>query len=98
MSCANDNTTFLIEDDISCVIASLEKASKAFFEWFENYFLKSDADRYHLLLTYNNAVSIRVSEYDIKNSECEKLLGVNKLTLKNISLISVEKLVEKSMH
>ena len=97
MSSANDNTTYLIEDDISCVIASLEKASKAFFEWFENYFLKSDADKYYLLLSYNNAVSIRVSEYDIKNSECEKLLGV-KLTLKNVSLISVEKLVEKSMH
>ena len=97
MSSANDNTIYLIEDDISCVIASLEKASKAFFKWFENYFLKSDADKYYLLLSYNNAVSIRVSEYDIKNSECEKLLGV-KLTLKNVSLISVEKLVEKSMH
>ena len=31
----------------------------------------------------SDAVSIRVTEYDIKNSECEKLLGVkfdNKLT------------------
>ena len=62
MSSTNDNTSYLIEDDISCVIAPLEKASKAFFEWFENYFLKSDADKYHLLLSYNNVVSIRVSE------------------------------------
>ena len=35
------------------------------------------------MLTNVNAVNLRVREYDIKNSECEKLLGVkfdNKLT------------------
>ena len=35
------------------------------------------------LVSSSDAVNLRVSEYDIKNSECEKLLGVkfdNKLT------------------
>ena len=46
------------------------------FEWFENNLLKSNADRCHLLVSFSDAVNLRVSEYDIKNSECEKLLGV----------------------
>ena len=35
------------------------------------------------MLSSSDAVSIRVTEHDIKNSQCEKLLGVkfdNKLT------------------
>ena len=53
------------------------------FEWFENNLLKSNADKCHLLVSPSGAVSLRVSEYVIKKSECEKLLGVkfdNKLT------------------
>ena len=53
------------------------------FEWIENNLLKSNADKCHLLVSSSDAVNLRVSEYDIKNSECEKLLGVkfdNKLT------------------
>ena len=45
--------------------------------------LKSNANKCHLLVISSDAVNLRVSEYDIKNSECEKLLGVkvdNKLT------------------
>ena len=35
-SYANDNTPYVIVDDINGVITSLEKASKALFEWFKN--------------------------------------------------------------
>ena len=83
-SYADDNTPYVIADDINGVIASLEQTSKALFEWFENNFLKSDADKCHLLVSSSDAVNLTVSEYDIKNSECEKLLGLkfdNKLTL-----------------
>ena len=82
-SYADDNTPYVIADDINGVITSLEQTSKALFEWFENNLLKSYADKCHLLVSSSDAVNLRVSEYDIKNSECEKLLGVkfdNKLT------------------
>ena len=49
------------------------------FEWFINNLLKINADKCDLLISSSEAMS----EYDIKNSECEKLLGVkfdNKLT------------------
>ena len=82
-SYADDNTPYVIADDINGVITSLEKASKTLFEWFENNLLKSNTDKCHLLVSSRDAVNLRVSEYGIKNSECEKLLGVkfdNKLT------------------
>ena len=67
-------------------MTSLEKASKALFEWFENNLLKSNANKCHLFVSSSDAVNLRASKYDIKNSECEKLLGVkfdNKLTFEN---------------
>ena len=55
---------------------SLENTSEALFEWFKNNILKSNADKYHLVVSSNENVSIRVSEYEIRNSVCEKLVGV----------------------
>ena len=57
-SYADDSTPNVIADDINGVIASLEKASKALFEWFENNLLKSNADKCHLLLSSSDAVSL----------------------------------------
>ena len=68
----------VIADDINGVIASLEKA-------FENNLLKTNTDKCHLLVSSSDTVSLRVSQYDIKNCEDEKLLGVkfaNKLIFK----------------
>ena len=75
-SYADDNTPYVIADDVNGVIASLEKALKTLFKWFENNLLKSNADKCHLLVHSSDAISLRVSESDIKNSECEQLLGV----------------------
>ena len=39
--------------------------------------MKSNADKCHLFVSTNNTVSFRVENVDIKNSDCEKLSGVN---------------------
>ena len=39
--------SYVTVDDINGVMASLEKASKALFEWFENTLLKSNVDKCH---------------------------------------------------
>ena len=61
-SYADDNTPYVIADDINGVITSLEKASKALFECFENNLLKSNAYKCHLLVSSSDAVNLRVSE------------------------------------
>ena len=55
-SYAYNNTSCVIDDDINGVIASLEKTSKALFEWFENYLSKSHAGKCHLLVSSGESV------------------------------------------
>ena len=38
--------------------------------------MKSNCDKCHLLVSITNNVSIRIDNFDISNSKCEKLLGV----------------------
>ena len=100
-SYANNNTPHVVAHDINGVMASLGKVSEALFAWFENNLLKSNADKYNLLLSSSDAVSLRVSEYDIRNSECENLLGVkfdNKLTFEKYITNICRKASEKFMH
>ena len=67
-SYADDNTLFIVEDNIENVIGSLEEGANALFDWFDNNRLKSDPDNKHL--------NMKVCDYTIGNSQCEKLLGV----------------------
>ena len=47
-SYADDNTPYVIANDINGVIAFLEKASRALFEWFEKNLFKSNGGKCHL--------------------------------------------------
>ena len=73
---ADDNTPYVIADNIDDLIKSLEEASTALFLWFDNNLLKSNPDKYNLLISSNENVTVHIGEYEIENSECEKLLGV----------------------
>ena len=75
-SYADDNTPFIVENNIDNVIASLGQVSDALFNWFKNNRLKNNVDKCHVLVSTNKPVGIKVGDYTIDNSECEKLLGV----------------------
>ena len=53
-----------------------ERASVSLFIWFENNLLKGNADKSHFLVSPSQEVSLNVHNFKIKNSDCEKLLGV----------------------
>ena len=63
---ADDNTPYVIADDINGLITSLEKASKVLFGWFENNLLKGNADKCHLLASSSDTGNLRVNEYNKK--------------------------------
>ena len=69
------------------VIVQLEKDSKVLLEWVSNNVLKANPDKFHLLSSNPNPnISVKVDQYEISNSNCEKLLGIiidNKLTFNN---------------
>ena len=65
-----------MENTTDKTITSLEEVSKALFDWFKDNRLKSNPDKCHALVSTNNSVDIKIGDYVISNSECEKLLGV----------------------
>ena len=73
---ADDNTPFVSGDTPLNVITSLENAAEKLFEWFTNNHMKANHDKCHLLMSTITSISIMVKDYIIKNSDCEKLLGV----------------------
>ena len=64
-SYADDNTHYMIADNVDDLITSLEQASDSFFEWFKNNRLRSNADKYHLLVSANDRVSMNVDGFKI---------------------------------
>ena len=57
--------------------------------------MKSNCDKCHLLVSITNNVSIRIDNFDISNSKCEKLLGVkfdHKLSFDELCKNSSQKL------
>ena len=75
-SYADDNTPYVIADNIDGVIKSLEEASEILFKWFNDNLMRINADKCHLLVSTNNTVKIKIGNFDITNSKSEKLLGV----------------------
>ena len=64
-------------NDIDSLIASLEEVSESLFHWFDNNLMKSNADKYHLLVSSNGKVTIKIGSHEIANTKREKLLGVH---------------------
>ena len=52
-------------------------ASKCFFTWFDNNLMKSNGNKYHLLVTSNEKVTIKTDSHEIANTKCENLLGLH---------------------
>ena len=82
-SYADDDTIYDIGDGINDVIASLQNSSEKLFQWFSDNQLKRNTDKCHLIVSSDDPTEIQLGESVIKNTTCEKLLGIktdNKLT------------------
>ena len=81
---ADDNSPFTTAPTIPGVISKLEQESVTLLNWIRNNGLKANPDKFHLLLSdTNEEFSIKIDNFVLKNSKCQKLLGItldNKLT------------------
>lgn len=75
-SYADDSTPIIVENNTGNLIASLEEASNALLDWFKNNCIKSNSDKCHTLVSTNKQLNIKIGDYAIGNSKCEKLPGV----------------------
>ena len=75
-SYADDNTPYVIADNIDGVIKSLEEASEILFKWFNDNLMKINVDKCHLLVSTNNTTKIfdhKLSFDDHISELCKKV-------------------------
>ena len=75
-SYVGDSTTYVSADNIDGVIKSSENVSKILLKWSNDNLMKSNADKYHLLVNIKNTIKIKVGNFGISDCKSEKLLGV----------------------
>ena len=97
---ADDNTPYTINKDATQVITKLESDSENLNDWFRLNFLKSNDDKYKLLLTGSENTTMKIGTETIQNSSSVKLLGItidNKLNF-NEHVIKMCKKASKKIH
>ena len=76
-TCADDNTPYASSSNLDASINKLEENTNNLFQWFRNNHMKTNADKYHLLVTGNYEVSANINEFEIESSKKEKFLGIS---------------------
>ena len=83
---ADDNTTYLSRKNVEEVLNGLENVSSNLFQWFTENELKGNATKCHLLINSGENLHVNIGTSQIKNSDCERLLGIDidcKLSFQN---------------
>ena len=75
-SYADDNMPYVTAENLDEVIELFEEDSIKFFQWFSDNQMKANHDKCHLLVCGKNNVTMNTSGFKIKNTECNKLLGI----------------------
>ena len=75
-SYADDNTPYVTGNEINETLTELEKIGHNLFRWFSDNYMVANADKSHLLSSYQEDFEIRIENEAIKSSSQQKLLGV----------------------
>ena len=73
---ADDNTPFLVRDNITDVTKVLEERGVNFVNWFLNNEIKLNTDKYHLLLNSQEPNTFKIGDLHINNFLSKKLLVI----------------------
>ena len=77
-------------NNIDKVITILENDSIQLFKWFSDNQMKAKKDKYHLIISNNEKVSMKIDNIEKENTSSENLLGViidSKLNFKGVPRI-----------
>ena len=75
-SYADDNTPYATGDSLNDAIRKLESVSSKLFKWFSDNQMKANKDKCHFITSKQIPATISIDNTNIKNSECEKILGI----------------------
>ena len=76
---ADDTTIYASDNNLDNAIARLENDPSIIIQWFTDYFMKLNTDKFHFLVLGRNSnqqVTVNVGYSVMENTEEEKLLGV----------------------
>ena len=73
---ADDNTPFMVRDNIADVIKALEEIGKDILNSFSNNKMKLNTDKCCLLLNGQEPNTLKIGDLCINNSRSEKALGI----------------------
>ena len=71
---ADDNTPHATNKHLESVLKDLEQGSDTLLKWFTDN-LKANPEKYHFLVSTNEK-NLNVGKVEIRNSKCEKFLGI----------------------
>ena len=72
----DDNTPFVVRDNIADIIKSLEEIGEDLLNWFLNNEMKLNTDKCRILLNSREPIMLKTGDLHINNSLSEKLLGI----------------------
>ena len=64
---SNDNTLFVVRDNIADVIKALKEIGENVLNWFSNNEMKLNTDKYHLLLNTQEPNTLKIGDLHIDN-------------------------------
>ena len=74
---ADDNSPYACKKDINSVITQLEEDSNLLLQWCSNNAFRVNPEKFHVILSnMDETLSVKVGQFEIQNSQSEKLLGV----------------------
>ena len=75
-SCPDDNTPYIVGDNMDYVITALQNAAASLFKCFSENKMEANPDKCHLLINENCKKEIMIASNIIENNKCKKLLVI----------------------
>ena len=76
-SFADDTTSYSFLLEMISTLGKLEKGIQSMIDWFSENFLKTNADKCHLIASSKVAVDIQISNIKVTSESRVKLLGIH---------------------
>ena len=73
---ADDKTPYVSRRNIDEVVRFLIESSRVIFKWFNENYFEANASKFHVLLSTDKHVQVKIGTAQIENSSSKTLLGV----------------------
>ena len=73
---ADDNTPYVSGKNTDEVVRFLGESSRVIFKWFSENNFQANASKFHVLLSTDQHVQVKIGAAQIENSSSKKLLDV----------------------